>query len=335
MNETTSNPIYLRATRLRIYLNSAIIITIALFLFIGCNKEEEKKVTEKDNPTASNPGKDGENTTPPPAPNPNNGTTPNPGGNNGNTTPLPPSNPGSTIIPHSEIILVEGGTFDMGSPKGTGKSNEHPQHKVTLTGFKITKYEITNQQFAKFLTHEGNQTDKYGKWFQGKDIEWNGKTFLPRKGLEKRPVVRVTWSGAKAFSKWVGGRLPSEAEWEYAAKGGKKSKGYRFSGSNDLSEVGWYLNNSGERMHDVGEKKPNELGIYDMSGNVWEYTGDYSYRKYTNEPQTDPQQTSGQDYLRRGASAFCPESACRVANRSTNKETTRHNMGFRVVFPAK
>lgn len=239
------------------------------------------------------------------------------------------------VIPDSEIILVEGGSFLMGSPQGIGKSNEHPQHKVTLSCFKITKYEITNQQFAQFLTDQGNQADKYGKWFQGKDIEQNGKKFTPRKGLEKRPVVRVTWSGAKAFAMWVGGRLPTEAEWEYAAKGGVKSSGYKFSGSNDLGEVGWYIDNSGGRMHDVGEKRPNELGIYDMSGNVWEYTGDYYYRKYTNEAQKDPQQSSGVQYLRRGASAYCPASACRSANRSTNTENTRHNMGFRVAFPVK
>ncbi|ATA93519.1 hypothetical protein CGC54_03795 [Capnocytophaga canimorsus] len=243
--------------------------------------------------------------------------------------------PNNIKIAQEELIFVEGGTFDMGSPKGVGKAIEQPQHKVTLNSFKITKYEITNKQFAEFLTQKGNEQDQFGKWYQGSDIIQKGKTFEARQGKEKMPVVRVTWSGAKAFAQWAGGQLPTEAQWEYAAKGGKKSKGYIFSGSNDLNEVGWYNENSGGRMHNVGEKKPNELGIYDMSGNVWEFTADYWLRTYTTAPQTNPQQTTGKQYLRHGASAFCPKSACRVANRSTQTENTRHNMGFRVVFNVK
>lgn len=95
------------------------------------------------------------------------------------------------VISDSEIILVEGGSFYMGSPNGIGKSNEHPQHKVTLSSFKITKYEITNQQFAQFLTDQGNQADKYGKWFQGKDIEQNGKSLYLAKVWRKDPLYML------------------------------------------------------------------------------------------------------------------------------------------------
>lgn len=307
MKKTVLSPLAVRAFVLRNALKVVMMLAMSTSLLMGCSKKDEKSEQKEEKPE-----KKEENTPKGVVPQPNN-----------------------IKIDKGELIWVEGGTFDMGSPKGVGKSNEHPQHKVTLSSFNITKYEITNQQFAQFLTEKGNQQDQYGKWFQGNDIVQNGETFTPRKDKEKRPVVHVTWSGAKAFAQWAGGRLPTEAEWEYAAKGGQKSKGYIFSGSNNLDEVGWYVENSGGRMHNVGEKKPNELGIYDMSGNVWEFTADYWYRKYTPEPQTNPQQTTGKQYLRHGASAYCPKSACRVANRSTQTQNTRHNMGFRVVFDAK
>ena len=233
------------------------------------------------------------------------------------------------------LVFVKAGWFMMGSPEGQGTGLEKPQHKVTLNSFKISKYEITNEQFAKFLTEKGNQEGEGGKWFQGKDIELKNNSYTPKKGFEKRPVVFVTWAGAKAYAQWAGGRLPTEAEWEYAAKGGKATQHFIYSGSNNLDEVAWYVSNSGGRIHDVGEKKPNELGIYDMSGNVWEYTADYYFRKYTKEEQNNPTQTTGKQYLRHGASAFCKPNVCRVAYRSTRADAVRHNMGFRIVYDVK
>lgn len=136
--------------------------------------------------------------------------------------------PNNIKIAQEELIFVEGGTFDMGSPKGVGKAIEQPQHKVTLNSFKITKYEITNKQFAEFLTQKGNKQDQLGKWYQGSDIIQKGKTFEARQGKEKMPVVRVTWSGAKAFAQWAGGQLPTEANGNMPPKEVKKVKDTSF-----------------------------------------------------------------------------------------------------------
>lgn len=222
-------------------------------------------------------------------------------------------------------VLVEGGTFTMGGV-----------HRVTLKSFRITKYEITNAQFAAFLTAKGNRTEGGAKWYQGKDIEQKGTTFKAKAGRENFPVVFVTWQAAKAYTQWAGGRLPTEAEWEYAARGGKKSQGYTYSGSNNIDEVAWYLNNSGGRLHTVGGKKPNELGIYDMSGNVWEWTADW-FAAYTQEAKNNPQgPATGTQRIRRGASAFCTPATCRSIYRSKRSPIgIRHNLGFRVVYDIK
>ncbi len=222
-------------------------------------------------------------------------------------------------------VLVEGGTFTMGGV-----------HSVTLSSFRISKYEITNAQFAAFLTAKGNMTENGVKWYQGKDIEQQGTTFKAKVGRENFPVVFVTWQGAKAYTQWAGGRLPTEAEWEFAARGGKKSQGYTYSGSNNIDEVAWYLNNSGGKLHAVGGKKPNELGIYDMSGNVWEWTADW-FAAYTKEAKTNPQgPITGTERVRRGASAFCKPATCRSIYRSKRTPTgIRHNLGFRIVYDVK
>lgn len=237
---------------------------------------------------------------------------------------------------HPNLVLVEGGSFMMGSPAGSGDGDERPQHKVTLSSYRITKHEITNAEYAKFLTAKGNQKGGGGLWYQGSDFDIKGKTYTPKKGKEKLPIRFVTWDGAKAYAQWVGGRIPTEAEWEYAARGGKHSKGYKYSGSNNMDDVAWYVGNSGGRLHNVGEKKPNELGIYDMSGNVWEWTADW-YAPYTKEEKTNPKGVAkGTLRVRRGASAFCTLNNIRSANRSNrDPNTVRHNMGFRVVFDVK
>lgn len=232
----------------------------------------------------------------------------------------------------NELVFVEGGTFQMGTPsRGDG---DELLHTVTLSSFSITKYEVTNEQYANFLNVKGNQIEGGTKWYNGYDIVQQGDTFVVKAGREKHPVVYVTWQGAKAYTNWVGGYLPTEAEWEYAARGGNKSQGYLYSGSNNLDEVSWNANNSGSLgMRPVGGKKPNELGIYDMSGNAWEWTADW-YGTYSTNPQTNPTgPATGTARVRRGASAFCLPNVQRTTNRSNRAETgIRHNLGFRVVF---
>lgn len=240
-----------------------------------------------------------------------------------------------------ELVFVEGGTFSMGSNDGC--ADEKPVHTVKLNSFYISRYEITNLQFCKFLNEIGNLTQDGVKWL---DIEsysdckiiYSAGYYIPKVGYESHPVVEVTWYGAKAFCEWAGGRLPTEAEWEYAAKGGNKSKGYKYSGSNVPNDVAWYSDNSNQQTHAVGGKQPNELGIYDMSGNVEEWCNDWYNENYyqicstTGITSNPGGPASGTHKVARGGSWF---DYC-VSSRSTNR---RENLlwlnsdirGFRLV----
>ena len=128
-------------------------------------------------------------------------------------------------------------------------------------------------------------------------------------------------------------RLPTEAEWEYAARGGDRSKGYKYAGSGNLDEVGWYGGNSGKHTHPVGEKKPNELGLYDMSGNVWEWCQDW-YGDYTDEAQTNPTgPQSGGVRVLRGGSSWLNARFCRVSYRCSGDPGNRYgSIGLRLVL---
>lgn len=203
-----------------------------------------------------------------------------------------------------EWITIEGGTFQRGNAEGF--ADEKPIHTVTISTFEMSKYEITNIQYCLFLNEK--DISKEGK-FKGYPyinvssnlsmIKYRNGGFVVKSGKENQPITKVTYCGAKAFCEWVGGRLPTEAEWEYAARGGNQSKGYIYSGSNDLDMVAWYFKGSFEEYVDkegilgpkpVGLKKPNELGLYDMTGNVREWCSDF-YREdyYQISPKENPQ----------------------------------------------
>lgn len=246
-----------------------------------------------------------------------------------------------------KMVLVEGGTFPMGCSADTNNcfDDEKPLHTVFLMGFYLSKYEITNKQFAQFMnevnalpdgTHEGSlylDMDDYHC-----QIQYADDNFLPVKGKENYPVIEVTWFGAKAFCEFYGGRLPTEAEWEYAARGGKESEGYIYSGSDTLYKVGWYYNNSyyfENRYHDVfthevGTKNPNELGIYDMSGNVFEWCNDwYSSTYYEESPMVNPPGPSEGIYrVGRGGCWSYDAEHCRLTYRLKNGYPSGSGLGM-------
>ena len=155
---------------------------------------------------------------------------------------------------------------------------------------------------------------------------------------DNNPVEQVSWNEAQEFCKKLSEltgkkyRLPTEAEWEYAARGGKKSKGYKYSGSNTIEDVAWYYSTSKNNTYSVGQKQPNELGIYDMSGNVWEWCSD-RFGSYTSSPQTNPKgATSGSDRVFRGGSWSSSAEFCRVAFRITRFPDYRQFiLGLRLV----
>lgn len=240
-----------------------------------------------------------------------------------------------------EMIYVKGGVFMMGATDEQGDeygNNECPVHKVTLSDYYIGKYEVTQGLWEKVMGTTLKQQ-------RAKEIS---KNRLAGVG-DNYPMYYVTWSDAQDFciklSELTGKKyvLPTEAQWEYAARGGKQSKGYKYSGSNVLDEVGWYYENSQNSTQPVGKKTPNELGIYDMSGNVLEWCSDW-YSKYTSDSQinpTGPADTSILVYdngigetirIVRGGSWDCISAYSRVSLRDFNNPKISHNyLGFRVV----
>ena len=248
-------------------------------------------------------------------------------------------------------VEVPGGTFQMGCD--TGDAVERPVHSVTLDTFEITKYEITNAQYVKFLNaigcrFDGHFTDPvYGDVryidMDNAQITYSSSTFSTETGLDDYPVIEVSWFGANAFANWVCGRLPTEAEWEFAARGGNLSEGTLFSGSNTADSVAWYEDNSdaegnsnlfqGHGTMKIGLKKPNELGLYDMSGNVAEWCHDwYAADYYSHSPSENPQgPAGGTARILRGGEWRDDSTACTVYDRGAiEPKYTRPEFGFRV-----
>ena len=234
-------------------------------------------------------------------------------------------------IEPEEMIWVEGGTFMMGCTEEQGddcSSGEKPAHKVTLDGFYISKYTVTQKEWVATMRSNPSYTD-----FTGDNI----------------PVHCITWDVIQEYierlNEYTGKqyRLPTEAEWEYAARGGSKSRGYKYSGSNDPDEVAWYILNPEANPESiyyqcppVGQKKPNELGIYDMSGHVWEFCSDW-YGAYSGEPQTNPTgPETGTHRVFRGGSYYSDYIWSRISYRAGWPPQNRTcNGGFRLVLDKK
>lgn len=257
--------------------------------------------------------------------------------------------------------LVEGGTFQMGATSEQGsdaESDEKPVHSVTLSNYYIGKCEVTVNEFRQFINETGYRTDaeKEGwswrwmqvdgqwKWNKVNGLNWRcGTDGKVRDASEDtHPVLYVSWNDAMEYCKWLKQKtgkaftLPTEAQWEYAARGGKKSNGYKYTGSNDIGSVAWYTNNSDSKTHPVKGKSPNELGLYDMSGNVWEWCSDwYGSDYYGKSPSTNPQGPLNGSYrVLRGGSWSNGARYCRVSYRNRNDPGNPLNSyGFRLALP--
>ncbi len=243
------------------------------------------------------------------------------------------------------LMYVHGGTYQMGATREpeTSYGDEMPVHQVSVDGFQMSHYEITTRQYCAFLNDRDIKIDGSYKDVLYIDImdsdcpvRYAGSQFVPEKGRGDYPVTEVTWHGARAFCEWLGGRLPSEAEWEFAASGGNKSKNYKFSGSDELDKVAWHKGNSNGHAHAVGEKAPNELGLYDMSGNVWEWCHDwYGFDYYNMTPEENPMGPSeGSSRVMRGGAWNMDGWNCRISNRSSKRPGITYNyFGFRLLIP--
>ncbi len=266
----------------------------------------------------------------------------------------------------SGMMLIEGGTFKMGS--NNGESNEKPVHEVSVDSFYMGKYEVTNKEYCEFLNSEGNQKECICKWiilsindnrafedeYCGIIVGVSSDSFEVKAGYEAHPAVYVTWYGAVAYCNWLseeegldkcygvkgdrrnvdisknGYRLPTEAEWEYACLAGADTE-YPWGDEMD-EDYCWYANNSAVNHEEVGQKKPNSYGLYDMNGNVWEWCSDwYNSDYYGNSPSCNPTgPETGSCRVWRGGCFACYPVYCRSAYRGSTGMAPFRGLGFRL-----
>lgn len=257
---------------------------------------------------------------------------------------------GNTLQEQMDVVRIPAGSFIMGDPKDYPDLNEgelqyYTQHKVTLTkSFYMGKYEVTNTQYAKFLNTVGVGQDgtftttRYGKQKlivedQYRGVVWETDKWIPATNKENHPILHVTWYGADEFARWIGGSLPTEAQWEYACRAGTTTPRW-FDDESLLGNYAWYKDNSGSRSQPVGQKLPNDWGLYDMYGNANEWCSDW-WARYSDEAVTDPTGpiTGNNGRILRGATYLALPMYCRSASRSSlSPEKSTDNTGFRVVF---
>ena len=227
-----------------------------------------------------------------------------------------------------KMIYVEGGTFTMGATSEQGDDaydREKPTHSVTLSSYSIGETEVTQALWQAVMGQK--PTSDGSQWSSTYGLGGN------------YPAYHVSWNDCQDFIRRLNAltgenfRLPTEAEWEYAARGGNKSRGYKYAGSNNIDNVAWYYDNSGSQTHNVATKSPNELGLYDMSGNVWEWCQDW-YGSYSSGSQTNPTgPSSGNSRVGRGGCWGRSARECRVSYRYYDTPVSRSSgLGLRLAL---
>lgn len=265
------------------------------------------------------------------------------------------------------LAKISAGSFVMGSPASEeGRQEDETQHEVKLTeDFYMSVCEITNAEYAEFANAVGIPKNKegevtyidlvtgtevtevrelfrdckekgleYAQW----GITWNGEKWVPMPGFEDHPMVFVTWYGAMAYANWVGGTLPTEAQWEYACRAGTTTSNPFGGDASELDRYVWHKGNSDGTTRPVGEKEPNAWGLYDMIGNVWEWCYDY-YGPYPSSYVIDPVgKVPGQweECSMRGSSFWFSDYVARSAVRYAHSAwRSFEQVGFRVIFIQK
>ncbi len=218
------------------------------------------------------------------------------------------------------MVYVQGGTFTMGATSEQGSDaydDEKPTHSVTLSNYYMGETEVTQGLWQAVM---GSNPSRFT-------------------GDSRLPVEHLSWEDCQTFISRLNSltgqqfHLPTEAQWEYAARGGSKSRGYKYSGSSDLGSVAWYTDNSGSKTHNVKTKSPNELGLYDMSGNVWEWCSDW-FGSYSSGSQTNPTGASSGSYrVHRGGCWGNGARLCRVSHRDDGTPSGRYDgLGLRLAL---
>ncbi len=245
------------------------------------------------------------------------------------------------------MVFIKGGCFRMGNTFDGGDKDEKPAHKVCVDNYYLGKYEVTNRQFVVFLNEVNKRNVNRELWFTINEkehcyISGDIGHYRIMPGYEDHPVACISWHGATEFTEWVSKqtgynyRLPTEAEWEYAARsGGRQEKWSGTSHESKLDEYAWYTDNSGDKTHPVGQRKPNAFGLYDMSGNIWEWVQDWHEGSYYQKCQVNNPvgPLKGTNRVVRGGCCDNPPKVLRTANRVGYTPVGRgFDIGFRLAM---